>query len=73
MSSSHDPLAGRRPYTAVPTTVMELRSEDLMRLTDQELVEFADKALSIVIPPGTKRTVILTKIVNAAIAVRDDP
>jgi hypothetical protein len=50
---------------------MELNSEDLMKMNDEELREFADKALSIVIPIGTKRTVILTRIVNAAIAVRD--
>lgn len=40
-------------------------------MSDTELITFADRQLSIVIPFGTKRTSILTKIVNAAVAARD--
>jgi hypothetical protein len=42
-----------------------------MKMGDWELIEFADKVLSIPILPGTKRTTILSKIVNAAAAVKD--
>jgi hypothetical protein len=42
-----------------------------MGMTDEQLIEFADQALSIVIPIGTKRTTILTRIVNSAVAARD--
>jgi len=42
-----------------------------MKRSDEQLIEFADKVLSIVIPLGTKRTTILTKIVNAATVARD--
>jgi hypothetical protein len=40
-------------------------------MSDNELILFADQRLSIVIPYGTKRTSILTRIVNAAVAARD--
>lgn len=40
-------------------------------MNDNELIAFADQHLSIVIPFGTKRSSILTKIVNAAVAARD--
>lgn len=62
---------GRRPNTVAPVTVMTMSSEDLVRMTDQELIEFADKTLSIAIPFGTKRTTIMTRIVNAAMGARD--
>jgi hypothetical protein len=42
-----------------------------MQLDDQSLIEFADRVLSIAIPFGTPRTKILTRIVNAAAAIRD--
>lgn len=42
-----------------------------MQMSDEQLIEFADRVLSIVIPWGTKRTTILTKIVNAATVARD--
>ena len=50
---------------------MNLSSEDLIRLSDEELIEFADKALSMVIPRGTKRGTILTRIFNSALGARD--
>lgn len=62
---------GRRPNTVAPTTVMTMSSEDLVRMTDEALIDFADKMLSIAIPFGTKRTTIMTRIVNAAMGARD--
>jgi hypothetical protein len=50
---------------------MTMRSEDLIQMTDFELIKLADELLGIVIPPGTKRTTILTRIVNAAMGARD--
>lgn len=44
---------------------------DLISMSDNELIQFADRVLSIVIPWGTKRTTILTRIVNSAVAARD--
>ena len=41
-------------------------------MTDNELIEFADENLGLVIPLGTGRGEILTKIVNAAVAGRTD-
>lgn len=41
-------------------------------MNDSELIEFADDKLGIVIPLGTSRGEILTKIVNAAIAGRTE-
>lgn len=40
-------------------------------MSDTELIEFADRILGIVIPLGTKRTTILTRIVNSAVVARD--
>jgi hypothetical protein len=48
-----------------------MNDQDLMRMTDEQLIEFADKMLGIVIPLGTKRTTILTRIVNSAVVARD--
>jgi hypothetical protein len=48
-----------------------MRSEVLLSMNDAELIQFADDALGITIPPDTKRTKILTKIVNAAVIARD--
>jgi hypothetical protein len=45
--------------------------EALMQMNDTELIRFADEALGIAIPYGTKRTKILTRIVNAAVTARD--
>jgi hypothetical protein len=64
------PPAGRRPNTTAPTTFLSVDSADLEKLSDEELIEFADTKLGIVIPRGTKRSIILTKIVNAAVASR---
>lgn len=46
-------------------------SEALMSMSDNDLIRFADEALGIAISYGTKRTTILTKIVNAAVTARD--
>ena len=50
---------------------MTMSSEALMSMNDLELIRFADEALGIAIPFGTKRTTILTRIVNAAVTARD--
>lgn len=42
-----------------------------MALSDFELGRFADEILGIVIPPGTKRSTLLTRIVNAAVTAQD--
>jgi hypothetical protein len=42
-----------------------------MALSDAQLLEFADKALGLVFPLGTKRTKVMTRIVNAAVSARD--
>jgi hypothetical protein len=52
-------------------TMLTITSSDLVALSDEQLLEFADKALGIVIPFGTARTKILTKIFNAAVMARD--
>jgi hypothetical protein len=46
-------------------------SDELTSLNDAQLIAFADEVLSIAIPYGTPRNKILTRIVNAAVAVRD--
>jgi hypothetical protein len=61
------PIAGQRPNTQQPDTVLAVDSNDLENLNDEELIKFADEKLGIVIPSGTKRSIILMKIVNAAI------
>jgi len=50
---------------------MTMSSEDFVRMRDDELIQFADQFLSIAIPYGTKRGVILTRIFNAASGARD--
>jgi len=50
---------------------MAVSSEQLMSLTDFELGRFADEVLGIVIPAGTKRSKMLTRIVNAAVTAKD--
>lgn len=50
---------------------MTMQDRDLMAMTDEQLIEFADRVLSIVIPWGTKRTTILTRIVNSAMGATD--
>jgi hypothetical protein len=65
------PTSDRRPNTSEPATFVSLTDEDLLRMNDTQLIEFADRMLGIVIPFGTKRTTILTKIINASIVVRD--
>lgn len=41
-------------------------------MDDVELMKFADEKLGIVVPLGTPRGEILTKIVNAAVAGRTE-
>jgi hypothetical protein len=69
--SSPPPAGPRRPNTVTPMTMLTITSSDLVALSDEQLLEFADKALGIVIPFGTARTKILTKIFNAAVMARD--
>jgi hypothetical protein len=40
-------------------------------MSDEQLIDFADKSLGIVIPLGTKRSTIWTRIVNSAVVARD--
>lgn len=64
-----EPPAGRRPNTQAPVTKLAVDSADIENLSDERLIAFAD-TLGIVIPPDTKRSVILQKIVNAATGSR---
>jgi hypothetical protein len=46
-------------------------NDQLSAMTDTQLVSFADEYLGIVVPLGTERTKVLTRIHNAAYAIRD--
>ena len=50
---------------------MEVSSEDLLLLSDQQLIDFADQQLSIVFQPGTPRNVLLSKIIEASLVIAD--
>ena len=65
------PPMGRRPNTIPPATYVSLTDDDLQRMSDPALIEFADRMLGIVVPLGTKRSTILTRIINASVAIRD--
>lgn len=69
--SEPTPTAGRRPNTIAPNKFLVMNSEQLIAMSDFELGRFADEVLGIITPPGTKRTVLLTRIVNAALAAKD--
>jgi hypothetical protein len=62
---------GRRPNTVAPTTYLSLTDADLLRMSEPQLVEFADRILGIVIPLGTKKSTIVTRIINSSVTVRD--
>jgi hypothetical protein len=62
---------GRRPNTVAPTTYLSLTDADLLAMTEPQLVEFADRILGIVIPLGTKKSTIITRIINSSVTVRD--
>ena len=62
---------GRRPNTIAATTFVSLTEADLVRMTEEQLIEFADRILGIVIPLGTKKSIIVTRIVNSSVAVKD--
>ena len=62
---------GRRPNTIAPTTFISLTDHDLQRMSDAQLVEFADRMLGIVVPLGTKRSTLITRIINSSVAVKD--
>ena len=64
-------VAGRRPNTAKPTEWISLTNEDLERMTNEELIKFADDVLSVPIHPDTSRGKIITKITNAAAVIHD--
>lgn len=51
---------------------MAVESDDLFNLSDEQLIQFADENLGIVIQPGTKRSAIMTKLVNAAFALSEE-
>lgn len=61
----------RRPHTVAPTSIMEVSSDELLALTDQQLMDFADQQLSMVFQPGTSRNVLLSKIIEASLVVAD--
>jgi hypothetical protein len=63
--------AGRRPNTAKPTEWIALTNEDIDRMSNEELIRFADEILSVPIHPDTPRGKIITKITNAAAVVHD--
>lgn len=65
------PPSGRRPNTIAPDSFLPVQDAQLISMTDEELIRFADRVLSLVIPWGTKRSTILTRIVNCAVAARD--
>jgi hypothetical protein len=50
---------------------MVVSSEQLLGMSDFDLARFADEVLGIAIPAGTKRSVLLTRIVNAASTAKD--
>lgn len=50
---------------------MSVTSDQLIVMTDDQLIDFADQYLSIAIKRGTPRTKILTRIVNAAVSAKD--
>jgi len=62
---------GRRPNTVAPTTYLSLTDADLLLMTEPQLIEFADRILGIVIPLGTKKSTIVTRIINSSVTVRD--
>lgn len=62
--------AGLRPNTQQPTTLLEVAAEDLWKLTNAQLIEFAENALGILIKPEEERPVIMMKLVNAASGIR---
>ena len=64
-------VPGRRPNTLAPSNFIAINSEQLMALDDKELIKFADEELGIHIHPGTKRTTILTRIINSAVTAKD--
>lgn len=69
MSNGEQPI--RRPNTVVPTTVMEVSNEYLNSLNDADLISFAENVCGTVFQAGTPRGVVLTKIVNCALAIQD--
>jgi hypothetical protein len=66
-----EPALGRRSKTTAPALFITLSSDDLLKMDDLELLKFADEVLGLAIPIGTKRTKIMTKIINAASASKD--
>lgn len=65
------PAPCRRPNTVPSARLITISSAALVAMTNDELIRFADEALGIAIPSDTKRTKILTMIVNAAETARD--
>jgi hypothetical protein len=49
---------------------LEVAAEDLWKLTNAQLIEFAEMALGILIKPDEERSTIMRKLVNAASGIR---
>ena len=62
---------GRRPNTVDPNNFFSVSDSLLVTMSDAELLRFADEKLGIVLPRGTTRGQILTKLVNVAVAVQE--
>jgi hypothetical protein len=60
-----------RPNTIQPDEFFTLSDGDLSKMSDTELISFADSYLGLIIPLGTERSKVLTRIVNASSAIRD--
>lgn len=64
-------VPGKRPNTVDPTDFFSVQDSTLANMSDDELIHFADEKLGIVIARGSTRGTILTKLVNAAVAVQE--
>lgn len=62
---------GRRPNTLAPTSFLSVDSEDMARMSKDQLISFAAEKLGRILDPNWAHTKILTAIVNAAVAARD--
>lgn len=68
VSSGQLTPAGRRPNTVPPSPdrLIVLDSNTMNEMSDSQLIEMADEMFGLVIPAGTKRSAIESKIVSAA-------
>ena len=62
---------GRRPGTLAPIKFTEIDTADLIKMTDKELIMFADKILSIpILTRVFDRNDLIAKISNSAILTK---